>query len=784
MVDLDVLRKKGITPERLKELFTTKVPYPFGTGTVTSFDDKVARLAYRVRTRVQDGTMNNFRNYKSFAAIDHSWNVPFRQISPTLMQSLAEVDFNANVEKAAKEWNLTHLIVDEIDEKTQKKTGRKRLDLPSFFNVFVPLVRAYVTIRAAKLTSDRNLVPYFKYDPVHSIPLNRLRCEVITDRVEAMTAQLGYRDIGRQSILKMLMYATQLMFLQEEWWKDEAEQEDGSIKLMREGLRYHLPHPTRTYYDLSHPLSSLNSDTGCEWAGYWRVRRFGDVRENSGLWNVDKIAFNSQDLRSENAVFFNSVYGSCTLQWPQTTSRWQEMDRETSMSRHFYTSDFDDSAVILTEHFEKVNPKREGLGDYDHLVWFRFVTGGDGTILYAAPLPACPVVAWAYDPDESRHPNASLALEVLPFQDQVSNLLTQALLSVRQNLANLTFVDSDIVDEEALKKLENHGESWFRKLNFFRFSGRKTRNQQQDVKYAFGSVRFPQLDVAQTLNTINAILNILERVLVMSAQEVAGQATHEQSAEEIQNIRQSTSTRLQYTSMQVDRAWDAWKRQLYAYLMAYGSESIYAQISNDPQYTPDVLAALGFTLVAPANGIHGKHQVSGPTSALQLEYFSATRDGNDRVNNLTLATAMVQMLQAALSQPMLAQVIGPEQSVLLVNQILEQMGLPRDFRLRPVPPQVAPDQIQQWVQAQLVELTKQVKQFVGQSQQQAVQEFSNEIKPLADMVKKAMAESKDNSITIAKIVDLLKTPPKALPPPANAPSPAQPTLSIGERVAA
>ena len=753
MVSLKALAKRGITDDSLKEKFTA-IPYPFTSQQHTAPDD-ITRCAYRVRTRVQDGILNNFRNYKIFYAIDQAWDAPFKQVTPTLVQALAADKFDEGVMHAAEEWGYTHLITEEKDEKTGKPTGKKKMSLPTFFKVIVPLVRAYVLIRAAKLTGDRNLVPFFKFDPTKNTAINRARCEIITDRIEAMSTQTGLRDIARQCILKMLMYSVQLQFIQEEWWKDEQEDDDGNLILIREGLRYHLPHPTRSFADNNHDLATFNSDIGCEFAGYWRVRRFRDVRQNAKLWNTDRIAFNAVDLRRDQAVFFNTVYSACTLQFPQACSKWAELDRETNMSHRFYTSDFDDSAVILTEYFERLIPSLEGIGDYDYPVWFRFVTGGDGTILYAAPLPACPIVHWGYDPDGSRYLNASLALEVLPFQDQVSNLTTQALLSVRQNLANVTFVDSDMVQEDDLRSIENRGEGMYRGLNFIRFSGRKFRQQQQDVRYAFGSVRFPQLDVPSILNAINAVLGILERVLVMSAQEIAGQATHEQSREEILNVQQSTSTRLNYTSMQVDRAIDGWKRQLYTYLMAFGADEVYGEISQDPAYTPEVLQALGFNIVhTSADPDHG-HLVKGPKKQLQLEYFSATRDGNDRINNTTIAQAMIQILSGALANPMLAQAIGPQQAIQLMNQVLTEMGLPRDFKLRALPAQMPQEQQQQQVQQQLAQLSDQVKQFVQQGQQQVLQQVGSELKPLADAIKQSLSLGQDNKMAISKIVQLV-----------------------------
>jgi uncharacterized membrane protein YccC len=54
----------------------------------------------------------------------------------------------------------------------------------------------------------------------------------------------------------------------------------------------------------------------------------------------------------------------------------------------------------------------------------------------------------------------------------------------------------------------------------------------------------------------------------------------------------------------------------------------------------------------------------------------------DRINNPSSANVMSQLFGAAMSNPLVAQVVGPEQAVGLLNQIFELAGVPRDFRLK------------------------------------------------------------------------------------------------------
>lgn len=772
MVDLNVLAEYGITTDALKALWTSDKP-----------SDELEATKRQIAARIQDGMSNNFATHKVFYAIDQAWNTPFRQISPTLVGSLANRDDDPEVvAKTMINWGLTHMMTELVDPKTGKKTGKYELKSQIFNEIVIPLVRAYVTIRWSKLVNDRNLTPYHKFEPLMSTPVDRARCDIITSRIQAMATQFGYPDIGKQICLKMLLYATSLQFIQEEWYKEEQEHynEKGEIEaqIVKEGLRYHLPHPTRAYYDPSQPLSSLNTDSGISYCGYWRIQTYGWVQSQKGFWNTDRIAFSDKNHLANNPTFFQNVY-PCVMQFPQSADAWNTLDREDKMAASFYTSTFKDTAVTITEHFEKLIPKDafgagafkdSKKGDYKHPVWFRFVVASDHSVCYCAPLPGTPATYYGYDSNESLSMNASLALEVIPFQDQVSNLTTQTLLSTRQNLANLTFVNTDMVDEKYIKLIEGGNESQYRKLNLMPFSGRKFMAGQNDVNKAFGSVRFPQLDTQGTILAINTVLNILERVLVMSAMEVASAASHEQTAEEVRNINQTTSTRVAFTGIGLDRGHDAWKKQLYTYTMAYGSDTVYAALPNDGQPLNEAtLKALGFTTKSTASGPLDVHVVTGKLkglrdkTAMQLEYFASTREFNDRANNPAMAAQMMQTLAVMMGNQVMIGAIGPEQAITLVNHALEMAGLPRDFKLR------FSGQTQDQTQQQMLQLAGQVKQLVEQTAQQTLQQVSQSMAPVAHAVasieqamvpiaqeiKATQDQTHANSTAIGKITEIL-----------------------------
>ncbi len=391
------------------------------------------------------------------------------------------------------------------------------------------------------------------------------------------------------------------------------------------------------------------------------------------------------------------------------------------------------------------------------------MAGDTATIIYAAPLAYVPVVAYVYDADENRDINPSLSLEILPFQDQLSNLLTQYLLTVQRNLDNATFIDTDQVDEKDIKVLENAGQRAWTGRNYIRYSGKRNMRAQQTIPQAVFNTQFPALDANGVVTAMRAMLDMLERVLVMSSQEVAQAASHEQTREEVKNIQQNTSTRLKFTQTPVDLATEAWKRQIYAGLMAYGSEDFYSFVAYDNEITPALLKELGFTTVEQdedkvrnrrvyLKGSRSAVKEKRDATSVMLESFAATRDEGDRISDSDTAGALMQFLMASVNTEY-GVCIGGDQYIELLNEIGQRSGaFNRDFKLTckfdPTKAMVKKmegeaeqagkpqqgDQSQQMMQA----IMQQVSGMLQQAQQQTLQQVGQAIKPLGDTVEKTV----------------------------------------------
>ncbi len=767
MVDIKILRDLGITQESLKKRLSVDPAVQDGTPDERG---KVSKLLNRLRSRNDAGISRSFSDWQWLHMIDKAWETPFTQFHPRLFGAIDQ----GQMETACS--ILSSLNLGGLVETTTDAAGKPSVKFnEEKFRLLVGLVRSYTTIRWAKIVNDRRLTPFLKFEPAKAMAVPRAKCELLTDRVNVMAQQYGYFEVMKQHVLKMLQYGTALKFIKEEWhWEEQlrpAVQADVDAKkpkygtvtdknksgtpcalgdnvayVEREGLRYDIPHPSRVFRDLAHPLYTLNSDSGVSYVGYWQVVPWREVRTNN-WWNTDKVTFGSSSIISTNKAFFETVYTACRMEIPVITrsvapSGAGANDLQQQQVNDVYTTDMDDKGVVLTNYFEKLVPSENGLGNYDFPVWFRFVLAGEArTVLYAAPLPSCPSTYLGYDADESRYKNASLALEILPYQYQFENLLQQILESCKQNLANFTMVNTDVMDDNQVKEIKGLGPMLWQKLNLFGTSFKKNSkawmksggvSSAQDLGI---SLALPKANIAELVNVLKTVLDVLERVLVMSSHEVAQAASHEQTREEVRNIAQSTSSRLTFTATPVDIERDAWKRQIYAFLMSNGDDDFYGTIPAETEITKEQLTKMGFSFVD-SDEVARKDKwirvrAKKSNLALPLYSFASTRDGEDRTSDRETAVVMATFARDILNNPMTATAIGPDQALDMANKIAHLSGIDRDFKLRNVGG--TPEEQKQKAQEELQQVVEIVLQQTAQQTQKA-------LLPLLDEVKEIQAE--------------------------------------------
>lgn len=723
-----LFRRHKCDTESLKALATAKKE-----------SDGWKKLRKLINERIKDGRERSLKDYRIWAAVDLAYDAPFHQETPTLIRHiLSTCDTAEKVKSAVSSWGLCEgsLFCTEKGEKPGDP-DKMWLNPQIFHEVLVPAVRGYLSVRLSKIFNDRNLDPLFKYVPQRLTELNRVRCEIVTDIVQTMATQFGYADNLKQMILNTLLYSVCLEFPVEAWTCDKQESEEaeevgeGKKKekrykeyVVREGVRFVAPHITRIFYDMQYPLSTFNTDTGNTFAGYWSVMRAGDVLDNKMYWNTESVGYGHTDWLDKTGPYrnyFEQAY-PCTLTLPVVARVTDETSRE--KINNIYTASDYDKALFVTHLFMKIVPKDYGIGTYTHPVWFRFIIGSEDTVIFAEPMAYRPITYSGYDPDSNRAKNASLALEIMPWQDMLGNTLTQILLTIKRNLANIQFYDADMVDGAQVGLLQKRSQWQYQHINLIPYSGAKAFRAGTQPGNTFHEIKFAYADVSAMFTSLQTQLAMLERMLGISSQEIGAAASHQQGNKEIELINSGSTNRVSYTASSIDNAIDAKKVQLYEALMAHKDSDVSGQVSNDIPNVAERVEELGFKYDEKKDKAGRKMVVRGKKKALTLESFASSKDGPARGTDKETARAISLAIQGVSSNGVVGPVVDPQSMMDALMNMAKLAGAPDDFNIKinkeaGVAAQLgqAMEQIKQMIEAQIAQSMKPAAEAVAEQEQ-------------------------------------------------------------------
>lgn len=719
MVDIKALTAAGYSDEKLKAIFTLRPEQ------MKERHPKAADILSTDQSRIDDGIARTLDRARAFWAIDRAYDISSEQITYSYARGLLNSGTTSrqDVLKLAKDFHLDRLLMKRVNSEGKFLNWENRpcseadaaqdIHLPTFFTVYIPILAAYLKARWAKLFNDRNVYPLYKLEPYVLSRDSKMKARMITSRIARIATDMGYSAVERQSIHNALLYGLSINFAEQEWYS-EKQQIDGSDAIIKAGIPFVIPHPARVFYDMTKPLSSLNTDTGVSYVGYWTTQRFKDVYDNKNWWNRDNIQVNTNGKNpwQESAQFrlYQELY-PCAAKFPNYSVNGSNNDREDKAFRYQY-SEHSDSAVNLTVMFRKLNPKDYDLFDYDGPVWFRFVYAGN-TVVHVKPWGYCPACVYEYDADGNRADPSGIGQELLPFQDHLGNLLSQYLLSVKKNLIRIVAHDADIISKEALQEIRNETENALRGIHFIKADTRELRNMGvNDVREGLKPLVFPAQNTQEVLSAINALLAMVERALGFSPQEIGASASHQQSATEVVTINANTSQRLQLTGSYIDEAMAARARMLYEAVMAYDSDEVFVSVADIDEKGRELLNEWGFKIKE-----DGEHTVgvAGDKKKLMLNGFGMFRDPTSRVNEPAVAQLMTAFLDRILSNQAIVGIVGPKFIFDRLNEIAEYFGLPTDFRLP-------------------ADVEKRIQQMDGQNQAEQQQQAAQAMQQIAAQV--------------------------------------------------
>lgn len=713
-IDLDILAEAGTTNDKLREFFRTKeedlgtedTPQKRQVEQVLKRQKKIKDL---IGSRLSEHISFALRNHHLYSSVDLAWDSsPInKHIIPLILYAQKRinlVDCASSLESAG---NRSAYV------KRDKSGKIMDIDLPKFFEVNINLIRSLITRRlAAQSNKYSNLWPFFKYEPRTTGQVGKLKADVLSQRMDVMADQYGYRHFQTQVMRDMFLYGHSVAFPRAAWERDVQWEKKSTAKeftkplvsnngkkvpipkrtrVVREGVSWVNPHPSRVFWDNAYPLPSINSDTGCEYIGFWDVVRYGDILDNPNYFNRDKVGFSSVSLNyfSQYAPYFNQYYSVITPPDPYRDLSGRN-DSKNNVGK--YSGEMREQSVFVADYFWKMVPSEWGIGSYPYPVWVHLKIAGDNTIVFAELMPSSPAAAFSYNESDSRLVNISVAHELMSFQDQLTNLFSQLLETAKADLFSMAVLNTDVFPDtdEGKQVLEDfratmQGKNFYATTHVLEASFRRLAELGVDTKAdnIFKVVRSqPNSNLVAIFNSITQLISMAERMMALSPQEQGQPAPREISATEVNVISGTTESVYSFISDAVDEGRSSMKKICYESLICCGSDTVLLPVVN--RYPRNIVEMAGFTVMDDEQDDQvevNRHTVMGKKVSLIHDYAFNTRDGAERTSDIQSANTLVNLMQTVIAQPMVAESLDKRQLFMLLNEIIRLTGTGVNIKL-------------------------------------------------------------------------------------------------------
>jgi len=736
MIDFEILRDYGTTNQRLREFFTAELPAsPEALDNLSEPERNRIKRDLNNRQHLED-MLNSWlmddisfalRNHAFYTAVDLAWDSsPINKHTiPLMMYAQGRIDTTRAV-------TALSALPDGKDyiKKNDKGSQSVQIDLPKFFDVNVNLVRSVITRRlSAQVGRYASLYPHFNYESRDRSQVGQLRADLLSQRMDIMADQFGYQAFEEQRIRDAYLYGHTVAFPECSWTSEkqlvrkslaqELQPAPGEVvpvdaKVVKEGINWVACHPSRLIYDKAYPLSSLNTDTGCTYCGFFDVIRYGAIVNNPGYFKR-QVALSMDALQwfTDFASYFNQYFE--TIRMPQINVDIA-INNDLKAQIGFYSGRQEDCGVVVSHLFMKVVPKQWNWGTYPYPLWTHLVIAGDRTVIAAELMPSSPAAVGSYNEHDGRLVNLSVAHELMGLQDQLTNLYTQLLEAVKRDLFTVCVLNTDIFpDTKEGREVRDtfeaimSGKNWYLSTQILATSFAKLRDLGIDPTpdNIFKIVRSgPNLDLTKIFEAIVQTFAMAERLQVMGNAEMGQSEPREISAYQTSVMAGATGAIYSFMSTAMDRMRAAMKRICAESLIACGTDEVELPVIH--RHTRPTVEAAGFTYLADGADINGSpFKVRGHKRSLIHDYIFTGRDGADRNSNSVGAKLMIELLRAmaTMAQPIQEAIwseIGKAKACEIINGIWRMADTGIDMKLEVDPGEddsLLPGQNQQFLQA-------------------------------------------------------------------------------------
>lgn len=699
MVDFKVLRAYGSSSEHWGELFVSNhKPKDGATDDEKDCCERKAKAKSDLTQMLVDRAAAGALRSLSTAHVIQSCDIAYRgnmltgAIVPLLLYAQGRIGDEECVKQLSSA-GCDQFIIQEGDDKSGNRT--RSVNTGKFTELSVGLVRSVVNRRRdAQANLFRSLRPLFRYQPRGGSEADALIADLLTQRVDIMSDQFGYRAMHDDWALSMALYPYSLVVPAQAWQRDvqlftmvndgipATVRRDGDVvtgiyeRVSRSGVPLMSPHPSRVFWDPTFPLKTINTDTGVEFFGHWDVvpRR---VLSNPDFFNTegdgsDGIASGPAWMTriSDNPTYFTSYYpfiGAISAARPLKG----ETDRPLSAAGL-------DEPMWVTHMYCKLKPAEWGVGEYPHAVWVHFTLADESRVISVEVMPTCPGAVLAHNSSEHHSIWMSMANELMGSEDQLTKLISTMLALVEQDAEGILAVNTDMfASPEQKESLASFvaalkGRNFQSATNILKYSGAamKALFGSPDPRGLITRVSANTSDaIAKNLNAQAAVIASAERLVGMSSLEAGQPIAKTASASESNAVFTTSSVTATHMTDDIDDFREALKGIFRAHIACHDAETFKLPVAG--KYSDQIFKDLRLDVVKDLSG--KVESVSGFRWLFIDDVQFTSQDGSDRPATQAEYAALTQLLQVV-SNPQVAQLVGPNGIVQLLNRVFKSAG--------------------------------------------------------------------------------------------------------------
>jgi len=286
-----------------------------------------------------------------------------------------------------------------------------------------------------------------------------------------------------------------------------------------------------------------------------------------------------------------------------------------------------------------------------------------------------------------------MAHEIMPYQDQLENLLSQLVHLMRLESILIMAVDTDMIDESRRAQLKeffltgrHHHEALiaeYSKKDQEELLGDSLKNSNP-VTFQISNL---QAQIADTFNGITQLMSLLERNQLLSPQELGQFSQRQTSASEVVEVSNTTNSLYGFISQGPDEYRAAMKKLIYDAFMAKGKDDVFIPIVNT--YSDKAVEQAGFKVVDNPteldndSNIQEDKLITGSKHVLLHDYLFNTRDGSERTVNAQASTAIFQFLSSIMANEVIMRAVGQEQLFEMIQESFRLLGTTISLKLDP-----------------------------------------------------------------------------------------------------